>query len=62
MLKKVYEQRPDGGPTTNSKAKTANLISPHAEVVHEKLIKKTGEEIIECHTIINFIKSQKNKP
>ena len=28
-------------------------------MVHEKLIKKTGEEIIECHTIIGFINSQK---
>jgi len=44
-IKKVYEGRPDGGPTTRSKAKTANLISPPAKVVHEKLIKNSSEKI-----------------
>jgi hypothetical protein len=43
-VKKIYEGRPDGGPTTRSKTKTAGIISPQAKVVHEA-IKKTGEEI-----------------
>ena len=61
--KKVYEKRPDGGPTTRSKT-AAKLISEdvtYAEIVKGKPIKKAGEEFIECHTLINFIKSQKRE-
>jgi hypothetical protein len=31
-VKKVYEGRPDGGPTTRSKTKTAGVISPQAKI------------------------------
>ena len=39
-VKKVYEGRPDGGPTTRSKTKTAGMISPEAKVVHEAIKKR----------------------
>jgi hypothetical protein len=60
IVKKTYEGRLDGGPTMRSK--TAKLISPNItkyEIAQEKTIKRPGEEIIECHRLINFINSQK---
>jgi hypothetical protein len=44
-VKKVYGGRPDGGPTTRSKAKTAGMISPQAKVVHLDQILPHNETI-----------------
>jgi hypothetical protein len=40
-VKKVYEGRPDGGPTTRRKSKMANLILPHAKISTKQLKKRT---------------------
>jgi hypothetical protein len=62
FVNKTYEGRQDGGTTTRSKAD--KFISPnitYVKVVQGKTIKKVGEEIFKFHTLINFIKSQKQK-
>ena len=50
-VKKVYEGRPDGGPTTRSQTKliAAGIVNPKLE----------NEIKNECHNLINFINSQK---